>query len=107
MMTVGSVFIIEASSVAEIRTAVMANLHRCDGWKAILCLNVSPLRLSALVIGQHLLQLLGGGRDDGHEIGFAQAPLGAMALEVAARAAMEHGGVGGGDACFAGPEPGG
>src|SRR6185369_15024680 len=41
-----------------------------------------------LVAGQHLAKLLGGGGDDGDEIGFAEPALGAMALEVTARAAM-------------------
>jgi len=43
-----------------------------------------------LVAGQHLAKLLGGGGDDGDEIGFAEPALGAMALQVAARAAMKH-----------------
>ena len=39
-----------------------------------------------LVAGQHLAKLLGGWRNDGDEIGFAEPALGAMALEVTARA---------------------
>ena len=50
-----------------------------------------------LVAGQHLAKLLGGGRDDGDEIGFAKPALGAMALQVAARPTMKHRGMRGRD----------
>src|SRR4051794_34412788 len=84
MMTHGSVLRNSASSPAVIRTSVMAGLSCCvvAGW--------SVRNPSAFVAGQHLAKLLGGGGDDGDEIGFAKPPLGAMALQVAARAAMEH-----------------
>src|SRR6266851_343906 len=56
--------------------------------------NRNPSLLS--IARQHLAKLLGGGGDDGDEIGFAEPALGAVALEVAARAAMEHRGLRGG-----------
>src|SRR5947208_14193710 len=85
MMTQGSFLRNSASSPAVIRTSVMAGLS-CSmvaGW-------VESEIPSVLIAGQHLAKLLGGGGDDGDEIGFAQPALRAMALQVAARAAMEH-----------------
>src|SRR6476660_4038108 len=85
MMTHGSFLRNSASSPAVIRTSVMAGLS-CfvvAGWVE----TEIPL---ALVAGQHLAKLLGGGGDDGDEIGFAEPALRAMAFEVTARAAMEH-----------------
>ena len=60
---------------------------------------------SVFVAGQHLAKLLGGGGDDGDEIGFAQPALGAMALQVTARAAMEHCRMRGRDAGVAEAQP--
>src|SRR5215213_344184 len=84
MTTHGSFVRNSASSPAVIRTSVMAGLSCCvvAGW--------SIKDPSAFVAGQHLAKLLGGGGDDGDEIGFAQPALGAMAPQVPARAAMEH-----------------
>src|SRR3989442_2649682 len=84
MMTLGSFVRNSASSPAVMRTSVMAGLS-CfvvAGWSV-----GNPL---VLVARQHLAKLLGGGGDDGDEIGFAEPALDAMALQVAARAAMEH-----------------
>src|SRR3954469_23454478 len=85
MMTLGSFVRNSASSPAVIRTSVMAGLScfMVAGWGR----SEIPL---VLVAGQHLAKLLGGGGDDGDEIGFAQPALGTVALQVAARAAMEH-----------------
>src|SRR5258708_32612938 len=98
MTTLGSFLRNSASSPAVIRTSVMAGLS-CfvvAGWGR----SEIPL---VLVAGQHLAKLLGGGRDDGDEIGFAKPALGTMALQVAARTAMEHRRVRGRDAGI--PEP--
>src|SRR6185369_14443472 len=100
MMTHGSCLRNSASSPAVIRTSVMAGLS-CfvvAGW-------VETDILLALVAGKHLAKLLGGGSDDGDEIGFAEPALGAMALEVAARAAMEHRRMRRRDAGVANPQP--
>src|SRR5450756_1136253 len=48
-------------------------------------------------IRQHLAKLLGGRRDDGNEVSLAQPALDAVAFEVAARSAMKHRRVRGGD----------
>src|SRR4051812_46939158 len=99
MMTLGSFLRNSASSPAVIRTSVMAGLS-CfvvAGWVE----TEIPL---ALVAGQHLAKLLGGGSDDGDEIGFAEPALGAMALEITARAAMEHRRMRGRDAGVAEPQ---
>src|SRR6267142_2551684 len=85
MTTLGSFLRNSASSPAVIRTSVMAGLS-CfvvAGWGR----SEIPL---VLVAGQHLAKLLGGGRDDGDEIGLAKPALRTMALQVTARAAMEH-----------------
>src|SRR3954467_8975453 len=98
MMTHGSFVRNSASSPAVIRTSVMAGLS-CfvvAGWGR----SEIPL---VLVAGQHLAKLLGGGGDDGDEIGFAKPALGAMALQVAARPAMEHRRMRGRDAGVAEP----
>src|SRR5438132_2606964 len=98
MMTLGSFVRNSASSPAVMRTSVMAGLS-CfvvAGWSV-----GNPLVLGA---GQHLAKLLGGGGDDGDEIGFAEPALGAMAFEVAARAAMEHRRMRGCDAGVAEPQ---
>src|SRR5882672_12580564 len=100
MTTHGSFFRSSVSSPAVINTSVMAGLS-CF-WVAvrvereILCLRS--------IAGQHLAKLLGGGRDDGDEIGFAKPALGAMALQVAARAAMKHRRMRGRDAGVAKPQ---
>src|SRR6185369_5169104 len=93
MMTHGSFVRNSASSPAVIRTSVMAGLSCC-----VVAGLVETEIPSALVAGQHLAKLLGGGRDDGDEIGFAKPALRAMALQVAARTAMEHRRMRGGDA---------
>src|ERR1700730_2308947 len=85
MTTQGSFFKNSASSLAEIRTSVMAGLSCFGG-----CWLGSIRNPLVLVACQHLAKLLGGGSDDGDEIGFAKPALGAMALQVAARAAVEH-----------------
>src|SRR6266702_5810406 len=86
MTTHGSFLRSSVSSPAVISTSVMAGLS-CS-WVAV---RVEPkILFFRSVAGQHLAQLLGGGRDDGDEIGFAEPALGAMAPQVAARAAMEH-----------------
>src|SRR5882757_7672030 len=97
MMTHGSLAMSPASSPAVIRTSVMAAspVYGCSLGGPEL-----PSRLR-----QHLAQLLGGGRHDGDEIGLAQPPLGAMTLEVAARAAMEHRRMRHRDAGIADPQP--
>src|ERR1700682_3684114 len=46
---------------------------------------------------QHLAKLLGCRRYDGDEIGLAKPALGAMALQITARATMQHRRVGGSD----------
>src|ERR1035438_6060062 len=94
MTTHGSFFKRSASSLAEIRTSVMAGLS-CSWVEVLVEVRVDPKILLASSVRnsnvlQHLAELLGGGRDDGDEIGFAQAALHAVALEVAARAAMKH-----------------
>src|ERR1700761_514810 len=93
MMTHGSFAENSASSLAEIRTSVMAAspVYGCESW---LGSRTSHVR-------QHLAQLLGGGRYDGDEIGFAKPALGAVAHQVAARAAMKHRGMCSSDACVA------
>src|SRR5579862_5150517 len=90
MMTHGSLVKRSASSLAEINTSVMA---ASPSW----WFQQGRTRILSSRLGQHLAKLLGGGRDDGDEIGLAQAALGAMALEVAARAAMKHRGMRGRD----------
>src|ERR1700727_2355478 len=96
-MTHGSFAMNSASSLAEIRTSVMA---------------ASPFLQVQVLVGsktshvrQHLPQLLGGGRNDGDEVRFAKPALGTVAHEIAARAAVEHGGMGGRDARFTGAQP--
>src|SRR3989442_5959330 len=99
MMTLGSFVRNSASSPAVMRTSVMAGLS-CfvvAGWSV-----GNPL---VLVAGQHLAKLLGGGGDDGDEIGLAEPALGAVALQVAARAAMEHRRMRGRDAGVARAQP--
>src|SRR3989442_12255968 len=99
MMTLGSFVRNSASSPAVMRTSVMAGLS-CfvvAGWSV-----GNPL---VLVARQHLAKLLGGGGDDGDEIGFAKPALGAMALEVTARATMEQRRARGRDAGIAEPHP--
>src|SRR6478736_2911860 len=83
MITHGSFLISSARSLAVIRTSVMAGLS-CCGW----CSRGESDAASEL--RQHLAKLLCGGGDDGDEIGFAKPALGAVALQVTARAAMEH-----------------
>src|SRR6185436_18339228 len=100
MMTLGSFLRNSASSPAVIRTSVMAGLS-CfvvAGWVE----TEIPL---ALVTGEHLAKLLGGGRDDGDEIGFAKPALRAMALQVSTRTAMKHRRMRGGDAGVACAQP--
>src|SRR6266568_7723219 len=84
MTTHGSFLRNSASSPAVVSTSVMAGLS-CS-WVAV---RVEPKILFSIA-GQHLAKLLGGRRDDGDEIGFAEPALGAMALQVTARAAVEH-----------------
>ena len=57
-----------------------------------------------LVTGQHLAKLLGGGSDDGDEIGLAKPALDAVALQVTARPAMKHRRMRGCDARVAEPQ---
>src|SRR5487761_2437200 len=97
MMTHGSLEASSASSPAEIRTSVMA-ASPVLWWK--LGSIRSPSQNSHVC--QHLAQLLGCGRDDGDEIGFANPPLGAMAHQVTARAAVKHRRMGSRDAGIAG-----
>src|SRR5436190_23170683 len=86
MMTQGSFFRSSVSSRAVINTSVMAGLS-CS-WVAV---GVEPKNsLPRSIAGQHLAKLLGGGGYDGDEIGFAEPALGAVALQVAACAAVEH-----------------
>src|ERR1700689_327320 len=94
MTTHGSLPVSSASSLAEIRTSVMAASPVFGGWGS----KTSHVR-------QHLSQLLGGGRNDGNEIGFARPALGGVALQVTARAAMEHGGMRCGDAGLTRTQP--
>src|ERR1700692_1238754 len=56
-------------------------------------------------VGEHLLELLDRRRDDGDEIGLAQAPLRRAVGDIAARAAMEHRGMRGRDGRFASCKP--
>src|SRR6202034_4743711 len=97
MMTHGSFAMNSASSLAEIRTSVMAAspFYKCKFW----------LGRKTSHVRQHLAQLLGGGRNDGDEIGFAKPTLGTVAHEIATRAAVEHGGMRGRDARFTGAQP--
>src|SRR5260364_289414 len=99
MMTHGSFLTSSASSPAVIRTSVMAASP--VAWLLVLVVPnlfehdlfgkpVPAFPDHASAVRQHLAQLLGGGRDDGDEIGFAKPALGAVAHQVAARAAMEH-----------------
>src|ERR1700751_5610789 len=82
MTTHGSVLRSPASSLAVISTSVIGSLSvevvGGLGWTG-----ASRLR-------QHLAQLFGGGGDDGDEVGLAKPALRAMALEITARAAVEH-----------------
>src|ERR1700676_892629 len=107
MITHGSLDASSASSPAEIRTSVMAGLSfsvvTSQGRSEILFLNSSLVWNSGF--GQHLAKLLGGRRDDGDEIGLAQPALGAMAPEIAARAAMKHRRMRGRDAGLADVQP--
>src|SRR5882724_1959117 len=103
MTTLGSFFKNSASSPAEISTSVMAGLS-CfvvASWGRSEILWVRLVLISC----QHLAKLLGGGGDDGDEIGFAKPALGAMALQIAARAAMEHRRMRGRDAGVAETKP--
>src|SRR3954466_12070331 len=103
MTTQGSFLTRSASSPAVIRTSVMAGLS-CLWLRSGSNRNLfrdHPISR----IRQHLAQLLGGGRDDGDEIGLAKPALGAMAFEVSARAAMEHRRMRGGDGGIAHAQP--
>src|ERR1700710_3109108 len=93
MTTLGSFFKNSASSPAEISTSVMAGLscYVVASGGAIR----NPL---VLIASQHLAKLLGGGGDQGDEIGLPQPALCEMALKVAAPAGMEHRRMRGGDA---------
>src|SRR6266436_5201689 len=99
MTTHGSFFKRSASSLAKIRTSVMAGLS-CF-WVAVW---VEPKILLASRLREHLAELLGGGRDDRDEIGLAQPALDAVTPEVAARAAMKHRRMRGSDAGVAEPQ---
>src|SRR5215470_1602086 len=88
MITHGSFLISSVRSLAVIRTSVMAGLSCCCGGSAVGVVRNAPSKLR-----QHLAKLLGGGSDDGDEIGFAKPALGAVALQIAPRAAMEHRGM--------------
>src|ERR1700741_1734856 len=92
MTTHGSFARRSVSSPAVISTSVMAGLSCSLVYSSWVAVGGRTEKSSLLnsVAGQHLAKLLGGGRDDRDEIGFAQPALGAMALQIAARAAMEH-----------------
>src|SRR5262249_27992618 len=96
-MTHGSFLTSSASSLAEISTSVIGSLSvevvGGLGWT----LETSGLR-------QYLAKLLGGRRDDGDEIGLAEPSLRAMALDITARAAVEHRGMRGGDTGISGTQ---
>src|ERR1700761_62984 len=79
--THGSFAMNSASSLAEIRTSVMA---------ASPVFEVQVGRGRNSHVRQHFPQLLGGGRHDGDEVGFAEPALRTVAHQVAARAAVEH-----------------
>src|SRR6201987_2053919 len=96
-MTHGSLVTSSASSLAEIRTSVMAA-------SPVLCCDPAVWSKTSHVC-QHLAQLLGGGRDDGDEIGFSEPALGAVAPQVTASAAVEHGRVRSRHARFACAQP--
>src|SRR2546429_9738744 len=100
MMTLGSFFKNSASSPAVIRTSVMA---ASPVFVVAVRVEQKPLLRSAL--GKHLAKWLGGGRDDGNEIGFAKPALGTVTPEVTARAAMEHRRMRGRDAGISQPQP--
>src|SRR5438270_14060249 len=104
MTTHGSFFKRSASSLAEIRTSVMAGLSCFLGLQLWSIRNPVGAGAEHSGVLQHLAELLGGGRDDGDEVGLAQATLDAVTFQVAARAAMKHRRMCGGDAGLAQPQ---
>src|SRR3984957_11779541 len=102
MITQGSLAVRSASSLAVIRTSVMAGLSCSvvEGWgRSKNSFFKSQVQNSDVL--EHLAKLLGGRSDDGDEVGLAKPALGAMALQIAARAAVKHRRVRGGDAGIA------
>src|ERR1700733_16299255 len=91
MITQGSLAVRSASSLAVIRTSVMAGLSCSvvEGWgRSKNSFFKTQVQISDVL--EHLAKLLGGRSDDGDEVGLAKPALGAMALQIAAGAAVKH-----------------